>query len=56
MPTAASTDVLWSALQAADGLMHQLSAALAPAVRNDPDALKGLMFAHQAVPCRLWAP
>ncbi len=48
MPTAASVDVLLSNRQAADGLTPQLSAALAGAVRNDPNALKALVFALQA--------
>jgi vacuolar iron transporter family protein len=45
--TAASVDALLSSRQAADGLTPQLSAALVGAVRNDPDALKGLAFALQ---------
>ncbi len=50
MPTAASVDALLSNRQAADGLTPQLSAALSGAVRNDPDARKGLMLALQAPP------
>ncbi len=43
-----SVYVLLSNRQAADGLTPRLSAALVGAVRNDPDALKGLVFALQA--------
>ncbi len=46
--TAASVDALLLNRQAPDGLTPQLSAALAGAVRNDPEALKGLVFALQA--------
>ncbi len=48
VPTVASVDALLSNLQAADRLTPQLSAALAGAVRNNPEALEGLMFALQA--------
>jgi vacuolar iron transporter family protein len=50
MPTAATVDALLSTRQAAGGLTPRLSAALAGAVRNDPEALKGLVFALQAPP------
>ena len=48
VPTVASVDALLSNFQAADRLTPQLSAALAGAVRNNPEALEGLMFALQA--------
>ncbi len=47
-PTPSSIDVLLLNRQAADGLTPQLSAALAGAVRNNPDALKALVLALQA--------
>jgi VIT1/CCC1 family predicted Fe2+/Mn2+ transporter len=49
-PTAAALDTLLSKRLAAGGLTSQLSAALADAVRDHPEARKGLIFALQAAP------
>ncbi len=49
-PTLASVNALLSNRLAAAGLTPQLSAALTGAVRGNPEAIKGLVFAMQSTP------